>query len=63
MNKEEIKNLLNKINDELDLLAKILSNESIDYIPKIKNLETKTDDNGKYYKELKLIMELIERIG
>ena len=63
MDKEEIKNLLDKINEDLDLLAKLLDDRSIDYIPEIKNLETKTDSNGKYYKELKLIIELIERIG
>lgn len=63
MDKEEIKNLLSKINDELDVLARLLNQESLIYIVKTKNLEMKTDQQGKNYKEIKLEIELIERIG
>lgn len=62
MEKEDIKNLLQKINDELDVLAKMLNNDSVNYIAELKNLNMKTDDNGKNYKELKIEISLIERI-
>ena len=58
--RKQIKEMLEKINFELDKLAIYLEIEKIDYKPIIKNLEMKTSDD--IHRELKLELEIIERI-
>lgn len=62
MDTNKIKELLDKANEDLKVLAEYLELNKIDYKPTLKNIEYCVDIDEMIHRELKVELEIIERI-